>query len=141
VRGAAWSLPVVAVAAHAPAFASSTNAPRPSVTVCKETAGSKCYRFALSIQAPSQDWTITLTSLVVTNDTTPVGGEELIAQTSPKDLAVTTTGANLFQVQACTTGNLASWAAVTLKYTATTTGMPSENVTVSYNFPGIDPCK
>lgn len=139
VRGAAWSIPVVAVAAHAPAFAASTDAPRPNVTVCKETAGSKCYRFFLSFPVPSHDWDITLTSLVLTNPTTP-DGEELIALTSPKNFTVTTTGANVFQVQACTTGNLASSAAVALKYTATGTGMPGESVTVNYDFPSIDPC-
>ena len=109
--------------------------------MCKETAGSKCYRFFLSFALPSHDWNITLTSLVVKNNTTPAAGEELIGLTSPTNFAVTTTGANVFQVQACTTGNLASSAAVTLKYTATRTGMPGESVTVNYDFPNIDPCK
>lgn len=140
VRGAAWSIPVVAVAANAPAFAASTDAPRPTATVCKETAGSKCYRFFLTFSAPSYDWDIVLTSLNMTNSTTPVTGEELIAQTTPKTFTVTTTGANVFQIQACTTGNLASSGDVVLKYTATRTGMPSEPVTVTYSFPSISPC-
>lgn len=140
VRGAAWSIPVVAVAAQAPAFAASTDAPRPNVTVCKETAGSKCYRFYLSFPLPSHNWDITLTSLVLTNPTTP-GGEDLIVLTNPKSFSVTTTGANVVQVQACTTGNLASSAAVTITYTATRTGGSSENVTLNLNYPSIDPCK
>jgi hypothetical protein len=140
VRGAAWSIPVVAVAANAPAFAASTDAPRPTATVCKETAGSKCYRFFFTFAVPSYDWDIVLTSLVMTNSTTGPAGEELIALTNPKTFTVTTTGANVFQVQACTTGNLASSGNVVLKYTATRTGMAAEQVTVSYSFPSISPC-
>ena len=140
VRGAAWSIPVVAVAANAPAFAASTDAPRPTATVCKETAGSKCYRFFFTFSAPSYDWDIVLTSLVMTNSTTGPAGEELIGQTSPKTFTVTTTGANVFQVQACTTGNLASSGDVVLKYTAQRAGMAAEPITVNYSFPSISPC-
>jgi hypothetical protein len=141
VRGAAWSIPVVAIAANAPAFAASTDAPRPTATVCKETAGSKCYRFFLSFgTSQSYDWAITLTSLNMKNSTTPVTGEELIALTNPKSFTVTTTGANVFQVQACTTGNLASSGDVTLTYTAKRTGMAAESITVTYSFPNISPC-
>ncbi len=140
VRGAAWSLPVVAVAAQAPAFAASTDAPRPTATVCKETAGSKCYRFFLAFSMPSYNWNIVLTSLVVTNNTTGSTGEELIALTNPKTFTVTPAGANLVQLQACTTGNLASSAAVVLKYTATSATGLIENVTENYNFPSISPC-
>ena len=140
VRGAAWSIPVVAVAANAPAFAASTDAPRPTATVCKETAGSKCYRFFLSFGTQSYNWDIVLTSLVITNSTTGPAGKELIGQTSPKAFTVTTTGANVFQVQACTTGNLADNGDVVLQYTAPRTGMASEPVTVSYSFPDIRPC-
>ena len=141
VRGAAWSIPVVAVAATAPAFAASTDAPRPTATVCKETAGSKCYRFFFSFAVPSYNWDILLTSLVMTNSTTGPGGEELINLTTPKSFTVTTTGANFVQVQACTTGNLASSGDVVLKYSAQRTGMAAEQVTVTYSFPSIDPCK
>lgn len=139
VRGAAWTIPVVAVAAQAPAFAASTDAPRPTVTVCKETAGSKCYRFYLTFAMPAYDWSITLTSLVLTNSTTP-GGEELIGLTNPKTFTVTTAGTNVFQIQACTTGNLASSALLQLAYTATSSA-GSENISVTQDFPSIDPCK
>ncbi len=141
VRGAAWSIPVVAIAAQAPAFAASTDPPRPSATACKETAGSKCYRFFLTFPTPTYDWTITLTSLNMKNSTTPATGEELIARTTPKTFPVTTSGPNVVQIQACTTGNLASSGDVVLKYTAARTGMAGENVTVTYAFPSIDPCK
>lgn len=140
VRGAAWSIPVVAVAAHAPAYAASHDAPRPTATACKETAGSKCYRFFLTFSMPSYDWNITLTSLNMTNSTTPTAGEELITLTTPKTFTVAPLEANVFQIQACTTGNLASSGVVVLKYTATATGGLREDVTVTYNFPSIDPC-
>lgn len=140
VRGAAWSIPVVAIAANAPAFATSTDAPRPTATACKETAGSKCYRFFLTFAAPSYDWDITLTSLVMTNSTTGPAGEELILRTNPTNFTVTATGVNVFQVQACTTGNLASSGDVVLKYTAKRTGMAAEPVSVRYSFPNISPC-
>jgi hypothetical protein len=140
VRGAAWSIPVVAVAANAPAFAASTDAPRPTATACKETAGSKCYRFFFTFGAQSYNWDIVLTSLVITNSTTGPAGEELILQTTPKTFTVTTTGPNVVQVQACTTGNLASSGDVVLKFTAQRTGMAPEPVTVSYSFPNIGPC-
>lgn len=141
VRGAAWSIPVVAVAAHAPAFAASHDAPRPTATACKETAGSRCYRFFFTFSMPSFTWNIELTSLNMKNSTTPVTGEELISLTSPKTFTVTPGGANVFQVQACTTGNLASSGDVVLKYTATAAGGLTENVTVNLTFPSIDPCK
>jgi len=131
----------VAIAAQAPAFAASTDAPRPTATACKETAGSKCYRFFLTFSTSSYNWDITLTSLNMKNSTTAAAGEELIRLTTPKTFTLTATGTNVIQIQACTTGNLASSGDVVLRYTATTAGGLQENVTVPFSFPSIDPCK
>lgn len=142
VRGAAWSIPVVAVAANAPAFAASTDAPRPgSALACKETAGSKCYRFNLAFPVPTQAWKLELTSVWVTNKTVP-NGEELFALTNPKTFVVSAASgaSNVWTVQACTTGNLASSATVRFTYVASTASGASETVVVTYNFPSIDPC-
>jgi hypothetical protein len=142
VRGAAWTIPVVAVASTAPAFAASNEAPRPTaVSTCKETAGSKCYRFVLSFPVATEAWNLTLTSVVVTNSTVP-DGEELIALSTPKNFTVSAaSGANnVWTIKACTTGNLASSAAVKFVYTATSTSGLSESVTLTYNYPSIDPC-
>lgn len=142
MRGVAWSIPVVALATHAPAFASSTAAPRPtSLTACKETAGSKCYRFVLAFARPTQNWTITLDSVVLTNTSTPLG-EEVISATTPKSFVVSSAvnAPNVFQIQACTTGNLQSAVDVTFVYTATS-GSLSETVSMTYQLTGVDPCK
>lgn len=143
VRGAAWSIPVVALAAQAPAFAGSTNAPRPTgVTVCKEAAGSKCYRFFLTFARPSQDWTIELASVVLVNTTTPSTGTDVFPETNPKEFTVSSAAgaANVFRVQACTTGNLANAVKVTFVYTATPTTGPSQTVTVTYDYESTPPC-
>ena len=71
VRGAAWTVPVLAVAAHAPAFAASTDAPRTngpaSYVVCKLAgAGQNCqsYRVTLTLDVqPDDTWDITLTEV------------------------------------------------------------------------------
>ncbi len=141
VRGAAWSIPVVAVAAHAPAFATSLAVPRPSaVTACRET-GTKCYRFALSFAQPAEDWSITLSSVILTNTSTP-SGEEVILSTNPKTILLSSTGTptQTFQIQACTTGNLQSSVNVQFTYTATSAAR-SEQVVVTHDLTGIDPCK
>ena len=143
VRGAAWTIPVVAVAANAPAFAASHDAPRPtSALTCKETAGSKCYRFTLAFPVPTQAWNLLLTSVVVTNNTVPAG-EELISLSNPKNFVVSAaSGANnVWTIQACSTGNLASSAMVKFTYDASTASGTSETVVVTYNFPSIEPCK
>ena len=71
MRGAAWTVPVLAVAAHAPAFAASTDAPRTngpaSYVVCKLAgAGQNCqsYRVSLTLDVqPDDTWDITLTEV------------------------------------------------------------------------------
>ena len=77
VRGAAWTLPVVAVAAHAPAFAASSSAPVVSgvgaYTACKQPGGPNgpnCqgYKMTLTFTVDGSDaWTVTFVSVKVDN--------------------------------------------------------------------------
>ncbi len=67
VRGAAWSIPVVAVAAHAPAFAASTDPPGAGTmdVVCRTTGqgGNNCqgYKVNLNFTVPgAYDWMVTV---------------------------------------------------------------------------------
>ncbi|KRE92571.1 hypothetical protein ASG76_16520 [Nocardioides sp. Soil774] len=76
VRGAAWSIPVVAVAANAPAFAASTDAPViSSISVTCRTTGQgngNCqgYRLALAFQVQgTYSWSINITAAQIVTDT------------------------------------------------------------------------
>ena len=72
VRGAAWSIPVVAVAANAPAFAASTNPPSVAgYTGCKtpgDPNGANCQGYLLNltfnVDAP-YTWTVVFQSIKV----------------------------------------------------------------------------
>jgi len=74
VRGIAWSVPVVTLAAHAPAFAASTNAPGPgSLAVTCRTQGQgrgNCqgYRVVLNFQMQgTTSWNIRITTANITS--------------------------------------------------------------------------
>lgn len=74
VRGAAWSIPVVAVAAHAPAFAASHDAPQPGslAVTCRTNGqgGGNCqgYRVVLNFQLQgTADWNIRITTANITS--------------------------------------------------------------------------
>jgi hypothetical protein len=115
VRGAAWSIPVVAVAANAPAFAASTDPPAPgSFTACRDTGlGSNCHGYritaALDVQ-PGDAWDIQLTEVRIAD-------APLLDDTSPQQFVVTTL-ANLVSFNIC--GNFsAAKIKLTLRYTAT----------------------
>lgn len=138
VRGAAWSIPVVAVAAHAPAFAASTDAPTipnaGAFSVCRDTGeGQNCqgYRFTLTLSVqPSDTWDITFTDV-------RIGSAPLLALTSPREFAVTATS-NTIMFSVC--GNYsASQISFTLKYSATNrrTGSTTTDLGGTYAFSGI----
>ena len=144
VRGAAWSIPVIAVAANTPAFATSRLAPRPtSVSPCRITAGgsSNCYKFVLSFPTPTESWDITLESVFLTNTSTP-NGEEVILQTTPTQFTVSSSPSdtNIFDIKACTTGNLQSAVKLRLTYLGQTGAGAQERVTLTYDFTNINPC-
>ena len=135
VRGAAWSIPVVAVAANAPAYAASTDPPAPgSFTACRDTGlGSNCqgYRItaALGVQ-PGDPWDIRLTEV-------GIAGTPLLADTTPQQFVVTTL-ANLVSFNVC--GNFsASKITLTLRYTATNqrTGVSTPGIGGVYEISNI----
>ena len=74
VRGAAWSIPIVAVAAHAPAFAASTDPPRPGSfdVTCRTNGqgGGNCqgYRMVLNFNLQgTTSWNIRITAAQITS--------------------------------------------------------------------------
>ena len=146
VRGAAWSLPIVAVAAQAPAFASSTAAPRPmGVEGCRLTAGgnSNCYKFVLTFARPTDSWKITLQSVFLVNTSTS-GGEEVVETTTPKNFIVSSspTATNVFELVACTTGTMQNAVKVRFVYEGQLVSNASvrESVTLTYDLE-TSPCK
>jgi hypothetical protein len=144
VRGAAWSVPVIAIAANTPAFATSRMAPRPtSIAPCRITGGgnSNCYKFVLYFARPTESWDITLEEVFLTNTSTP-NGEDVILMTTPTQFTVSSspTATNVFEVRACTTGNLQSAVKLRLRYLAQTGAGVQERVTLNYDFTTINPC-
>lgn len=138
LRGAAWSVPVIAVATHAPAFAASTDAPSiagpGAFSVCRDTGlGPNCqgYRFTLNLTVqPSDGWDIVLTEV-------RLSGADLLAATAPRSFVVTST-ANIITFNVC--GNFsASQVSLTLRYSATNrrTGVTTSNLGGTYAISGI----
>ena len=143
VRGAAWSAPVVAVVAQAPAFAASTDVPvvpgPGSFSVCKQPGapnGPNCqgYKFVLNLTVqPSDTWTITFTQLVV-------DGTSFLAQTNPTTFQVSST-ANVLDFVFCTASSPSQFN-LTLRYTATNqrTGQTTTNLGGNYVLSNVRNC-
>ena len=80
VRGAAWSIPVIAVAAQAPAFAASHDAPVVSsvLPICRSTGqGSNCHTYRLRINfavSNSYSWSIGLLAADIIANGSASGG-------------------------------------------------------------------
>jgi hypothetical protein len=138
VRGAAWTIPVVAVASTAPAFAASTDAPTvpgaSSFTVCRDTGeGQNCqgYRFSLALAVqPGDTWDIVLTDV-------RIAGSPLLVSTTPQNFVVTATS-NIISFNVC--GNFsASQISFTLKYSATNrrTGVTTPDLGGTYSISNI----
>lgn len=143
VRGAAWSVPVVAVVAQAPAFAASTDVPvvpgAGSFSVCKRPGdpnGPNCqgYKFVLNLTVqPSDTWTITFTQLVV-------DGTSFLAQTNPSTFQVSST-ANVLDFVFCTASSPSQFN-LTLRYSATNqrTGQTATDLGGNYVLSGVRNC-
>ena len=140
VRGAAWSIPVVAVAANAPAFAASTDAPSiSSVSACKDPGtGSNCqgYRFSVVLNVqPGYTWTINLTEVSIenTNRTTT---------TTPLTFLGVSSDSSTLNFTTCTETDSASFKFITVKYSATNNlGVTTSNLGVTnLKVTGISPC-
>lgn len=146
VRGAAWSIPVVAVAANAPAYAASTDAPviggAGSFTVCRDTGlGSNCqgYRFSLTLTVqPGDSWNIDFTDVRI-KDVSYLGNDPTtgLPQTQPTTFTVNS-DMNIVTFNVC--GDFsASQILFTLRYTATNTrtGAATTNLGGTYKFDQI----
>jgi hypothetical protein len=143
VRGAAWTIPVVAVASTAPAFAASTDTPvvpgPGAFTVCKQPGGPNgpnCqgYKFSLNLTVqPSDTWTIQFTTLTV-------DGTNFLPQTSPQTFQVTATS-NLISFVFCTASSPSQFN-MTLRYSATNqrTGVTTSNLGGTYALSGVRNC-
>ncbi|MFC7363090.1 hypothetical protein [Nocardioides astragali] len=141
VRGAAWSIPVVAVAAHSPAFATSLAAPQPSgVTACKQPGGPNgpnCqgYRMTLNLTIqPGDTWTIDFTEL--RND-----GTDVMATASQTTFLAVSSTSSVLTFALC--GNSSpSHFGLTLRYSATNdrTGETTTNLGGTFALSGIKNC-
>lgn len=133
VRGAAWSIPVVVIAAQAPAFAASHDAPTVgSFSVCKQPGGPNAvncqgYRITVSLSVqPGKTWTIDLTQV-------NINGANLLGSTDPLQFTGVTTTANSITFSVCTNANSGDKPELTLRYTASTTGVaPQTNLGGTY---------
>jgi len=97
VRGAAWTIPVVAVASTAPAFAASLDAPRPGglQALCRTTGqgNGNCqgYRFRLTFLVdPPHSWNVSISLGQISPSTgpalqikTPTSFPQVISSTNP----------------------------------------------------------
>ena len=138
VRGAAWTIPVVAIAANAPAYAASTDPPSPgAISACKDPGTGNCsgYRFVvpLNIQ-PGYTWTITLTEVTIE-------GVDLTSATSQLLFPNIDSTNSTLAFLTCTATDSASFKTVTIKYTATSsTGTYTGLGVTSLKITGINPC-
>jgi hypothetical protein len=145
VRGAAWTIPVVAVASTAPAFAASTDAPSiggsASFTSCKLSGlgGSNCQGYRLGINLsiqPSDRWTIEFTQVVL-------NGVNYTAGTAQKIFTDLATTASMVELVICTNTNSQGPTTVLLAYKATNTrtGVTTSVTTQTFDLGVVPPCK
>lgn len=145
VRGAAWSIPVVAVAAHAPAFAASTDPPvinQTGITACKRPGqpgtGTNCQGYSFSINVtvqPDDPWTITLTNVVL-------NGASHLAGTIPTTFGVVS-GASIINFVVCTNTSSPGPVTLSLTYSAKNerTMVTTTNLGGTYALGVVNPCK
>lgn len=139
VRGAAWSIPVVAVAANAPAFAASTDAPGyRSYTGCKtpgDPNGLNCQGYRLTMTFDVQgtyDWTINL-------DVVKVDGVDFTTNVPQRTFTVSATSPTI-EFRVCTTSSPGQ-IDLGVVYTASSPGLTTTQVTVPTTKVKLDPCK
>lgn len=117
VRGAAWSIPVVALSAHAPAFAASTDPPVPgSFVACKQPGGpnsANCqgYRIAINFTVSSgASYSLAFTEVKING----------VAAASYVPTGFTVgPGANVHVLNVCTKDSSGDKPTLTFRYTAT----------------------
>ena len=139
VRGAAWSIPVVAVAANAPAYAASTDPPKIGIIdACKDPgSGLNCqgYRFSVSLTVqPGYTWTINLTKVTIE-------GVDLTLVTVPLVFTNVSSTNSILRFTTCTETDSASFKTIGLTYSATNNlGSISRNLGTTIKVTGINPC-
>lgn len=141
VRGAAWTLPVVAVGAQAPAYAASTDAPSVGPTTgCKtpgDPNGLNCQGYKIQVAfnfAGPYTWTIFLNS--VSSD-----GVDVTASIQPVTRTFTVSPANpMIEFRICTTDSAAKFN-LGYTYTATRVGAAPTTISVSPYEVKLAPCK
>ena len=137
VRGAAWSIPVVAVAAQAPAFAASTDAPAPgAMSVTCRTNGNgqgNCqgYRVVLNFNLQgTSTWNIRITAAQITSS---AGVTQSINLPATFPYTVSPTGAQVMNLWFCSESS-PSGLTLNISYTAWVVGT-SESTAVTQSFP------
>lgn len=143
VRGAAWTLPVVAVASTAPAFAASTDAPiiggSGAFVSCKQAGlgGTNCqgYRITINLTVqPSDTWDVVFTNVTL-------NGVNYTTSTEGRTVAVTATASSVTLV-VCTQTNSQGPVTLQLAYTATNRRTKvATSSSGSYNLGVVAPCK
>ncbi len=136
VRGAAWSIPVVAVAANAPAFAASTDAPQPGfLTVTCRTNGqgqNNCqgYRLVLNFQVEgTYSWNIRIVPAQITSSAGATG-EIKQPLAFPQVVSATNKTMNLWFCAASSPSGLT----LDVSYSVWRSDLP-ESTAVVYSFP------
>ena len=135
VRGAAWSIPVVAIAAHAPAFAASTDAPTPGSLMmdCRTNGqgGGNCQGYRLAVNFNLQgttSWNIRITTAQITSS----AGATLSVNepVMPYVVSPTNSSMNLWFCSASSPSGLT----LDISYSAWLVGAP-ESTSVTQSFP------
>ena len=123
-RGAAWTVPLVAVGVAAPAFAVSPIAtPTPVMTGCQCSSANKKYRLSLTFANPTAD-SYSVTSIVV------AAAGDLVLFTTPTTGTVNANGSSAINVTFFRANNSAT-SSVTVTYTIkNNTTNETSNVTV-----------
>ena len=137
VRGAAWSIPVVAVAANAPVYAASTDAPTPgSISVTCRTNGQgqgNCqgYRLVLTFNVKgTYTWNVRITTAQITTST---GVTQSINVPANFPYAISATGTQMMDLWFCSESS-PSGMTLNLTYSVWRSDL-SESTAVTYSFP------
>jgi hypothetical protein len=129
VRGAAWSIPVVAIAAHAPAFATSTEAPTPGgiAMSCRTTGngGGDCqgYRVVLSFSLSGSDtWNVRIAPSDITTTSHGTASQIKIPTSFPQEIGP---GATTMRLWFCTNKSADFVDDLSVSYEVQRTDLPS----------------
>jgi len=146
VRGAAWSVPVVAVATYAPAYAASLDAPQPAglLALCRTTGqgNNNCqgYRFRLNFLVdPPYSWNVSISLAQIT----PSNGPALEIKTPTTFPQVISSTNTFFDLWFCTSSS-PSQLSLSVSYSTWRTDQPQSTAqTLTFlqqDYSGIPAC-